>query len=95
MITVGDSGRARTASKTSGGSIVRSGVSGLSTSGNSCHRGAPSGEICCHYASEAGGGTAACDYGATSDGVCEVGLAEYEADVVDALAELPWVWARA
>ena len=64
-----------------------------------CHLAAPAGEICCHFASEEGNGigvgaaseassSASCDYRAGGDGTCEVGLAEYKADVVDALATL-------
>lgn len=59
-----------------------------------CRRVAPKSEACCHYASEAASSSAAasCDYhrDASSDdsSTCEVGLAEYKADIVDPLADL-------
>ena len=57
-----------------------------------CHRTAPASEICCHFAMAASpaasGAPAMCDYRATSDSTCEVGLSEYKADVVDELALL-------
>ena len=62
-----------------------------------CHRTAPASEICCHFAMAGGEGIlgttasgppAMCDYSATSDSTCEVGLSEYKVDVVDELASL-------
>ena len=60
-----------------------------------CQRAAPGGEICCHFAAESSSADgASCDllHSTSASDVegdkCDVGLAEYEADIVDAFVEL-------
>ena len=60
-----------------------------------CNSAAPSSEICCHYAASGLGASSivgTCDYARGAQGGdapdCDVGLAEYKADVVDVLATL-------